>query len=242
VGPTGYGNSPYQSLCSFAGNALIISPECLISDGLLQASDCETDFPANMVDYDRVVPFKNRLIEKAWANFRAGERSDLRVSFEEFCAESAGWLEDYALFRALKFKYRGSYYVEWPAELVRRKPDALAGARRELASQVDQVRFAQFLLFRQAERLKEYAHSKGVARLATCLFLCLRTRATCGLTLNGFSWMNIVVQDSLPEFLRTTSVRKANCGAILFTTGMLFVRLDITGASSGCVRCWRMWI
>ncbi|WP_211256300.1 4-alpha-glucanotransferase [Edaphobacter aggregans] len=79
VGPTGYGNSPYQSLSSFAGNALIISPECLISDGLLQASDCETDFPANMVDYDRVAPFKNRLIEKAWTNFRVGERSDLRV-------------------------------------------------------------------------------------------------------------------------------------------------------------------
>jgi 4-alpha-glucanotransferase len=170
VGPTGYGNSPYQSLCSFAGNALIISPECLISDGLLQASDCETGFSPDSVDYDRVIPFKNHLIEKAWTNFRAGERSDLRVSFEEFCAESAGWLEDYALFRALKFKYRGSSYLEWPAELVRRRPDALADARRELASQVDQVRFAQFLLVRQADRLKEYAHSKGVALIGDLPF------------------------------------------------------------------------
>ena len=170
VGPTGYGNSPYQSLCSFAGNSLIISPESLISDGLLQASDCETDFPANMVDYVRVIPFRNRLIEKAWTNFRAGESSDLRVPFEEFCAESAGWLEDYALFRALKFKFRGSYYLEWPAELVRRRPDALADARRELTSQVDQVRFAQFLLVRQADRLKEYAHSKGVALIGDLPF------------------------------------------------------------------------
>src|SRR5271156_685840 len=162
VGPTGYGNSPYQSLSSFAGNALLISPEGLISEGLLRAADCESHFPSDVVDYSRITPFKNQLLEKAWTTFRAGERKDLCIAYEEFCAQQANWLEDYALFRALKAKYRGVYYLEWPAELVQRKPDALAGANRELASQVDQVRFVQFLLARQADQLKEYAHAKGV--------------------------------------------------------------------------------
>ncbi|MBV8436476.1 MAG: 4-alpha-glucanotransferase [Silvibacterium sp.] len=170
IGPTGYGNSPYQSLSSFAGNALLISPECLISDGLLQASDCEPNFPPNVVDYSRVTAFKYQLLEKAWMNFRAGKREDLRLPYEEFCTDQESWLEDYALFRALKFKYHGAYYLEWPAELVQRRPKALADARREMASQIDQVRFAQFLLFRQADRLKDYAHSKEVALIGDLPF------------------------------------------------------------------------
>jgi 4-alpha-glucanotransferase len=172
LGPTGYGNSPYQSLSSFAGNALLISPAALISDGLLQASDCQSQFSADKVDYDSVIPFKHRVLEKAWANFKAGPRrdNDLRPAYEEFCARQASWLEDYALFRALKAKYREAYYLEWPAELVQRSPRALAEARRELASQVDQVRFAQFLLFRQADRLKEYAHTHGVGLIGDLPF------------------------------------------------------------------------
>ena len=84
--------------------------------------------------------------------------------------EQANWLEDYALFRALKAKYDGAYYLEWPVELVQRRPDALAKARRELASQIDQVRFAQFLLFRQGDQLKEYAHAKGVGLIGDLPF------------------------------------------------------------------------
>jgi len=149
LGPTGYGNSPYQSLSSFAGNALLISPDSLIADGLLQASDCKSDFSADAVDYDSVIPFKRRLLEKAWTNFenddRQGRDNDLRPAYGEFCAKHASWLEDYALFRALKAKYNGADYLEWPEELVQRSPGALAEARRELASQIDQVRFPAVL-------------------------------------------------------------------------------------------------
>ncbi len=162
LGPTGYGNSPYQALSSFAGNAILISPGSLISDGLLKATDGEADFHADVVDYEAVIPFKVRLLETAWKNFKAGERKDLQSAFDEFCAQQKHWLEDYALFRALKAKYKGAYYLDWPAELVQRNKDALASARRELSSQVDQVRFAQFLLFRQADQLKQHAHSRGV--------------------------------------------------------------------------------
>jgi 4-alpha-glucanotransferase len=162
LGPTGYGNSPYQSLSSFAGNDLLISPECLIADGLLRANDCEAHFATDIVDYEAVIPFKHRLLEKAWTNFRAGERNDLRPAFAEFCASQAHWLDDYALFRALKERFQDAYYLQWPAELVERRPSALAQARRELADRIDQVRFAQFLLLCQGDRVREYARAKRV--------------------------------------------------------------------------------
>jgi 4-alpha-glucanotransferase len=162
LGPTGYGNSPYQPMSSFAGNAMLISPASLILDGLLAAEDCESHFPSDVVDYEAVIPFKTRLLQIAWKNFKAAERSELRPGYEEFCAQQEHWLEDYALFRALKAKYHGAYYLEWPTELVERSPEALASACRELGTQIDQVRFAQFLLFRQGEQLKAYAHSRGV--------------------------------------------------------------------------------
>jgi 4-alpha-glucanotransferase len=162
LGPTGYGNSPYQSVSSFAGNGLLISPEALTSDGLLNMSDCASQFPSDLVDYDSVIPFKERLLEKAWKRFTSGERSDLLPAYEEFCATQETWLEDYALFRALKNKFNGSYYLEWPEDLIQRKPAALAKARSELAREIDRFRFEQFLLLRQADQVKEYAHAKGV--------------------------------------------------------------------------------
>lgn len=163
LGPTGYGNSPYQSMSSFVGNELLISPDWLIEDGLLRASDCTApSFSEIAVDYGMVIPFKPRLLERAWINFSTAGRGELRAAFEKFCHDQAHWLEDYALFRVLKAKYNGAYYLDWPAELVKRVPAALAQARRDLASHNDQVRFAQFLLFRQGERLKKHAHAKGV--------------------------------------------------------------------------------
>jgi 4-alpha-glucanotransferase len=163
IGPTGYGNSPYQLLSSFAGNGLLISPEFLIEDGLLNASDCEgQEFPPSNIDYGKVIPFKHRLLETAWDHFLRSERADLKQAFEMFCHEQSCWLDDYALFRAIKARHGGAYYLEWPAELKRREPEALERARRDLAIRVDQFRFAQFLLFRQGARLKEYARSRGL--------------------------------------------------------------------------------
>jgi 4-alpha-glucanotransferase len=163
LGPTGYANSPYQALSSFAGNWLLVSPDGLIEDGLLLASDCEGySFPADFVDYDAAISFKRRLLETAWHNFNAGERADLRPVYDEFCSSEARWLDDYALFRALKVKHNGAYYLDWPAELVDRQPAAMAQARRELETEIQEVRFAQFLLSRQGGRLRQYARAKGL--------------------------------------------------------------------------------
>src|SRR5512136_995167 len=86
LGPTGYGNSPYQSLSSFAGNEILISPDWLIEDGLLRPSGCAPpSFPETTVDYSMVTPFKHRLLEKAWSNFSAGACLALKTAFEQFC-------------------------------------------------------------------------------------------------------------------------------------------------------------
>ena len=127
LGPTGYGDSPYQSLSSFAGNEVLVSPDWLVEDGLLRVGDCEgARFSPDAVDYDAVARFKHRLLETAWTNFHAGGHPDLRAAYMQFCQDHAHWLEDYALFRALKSRHGGAHYLDWPVELTRRAP----GARR----------------------------------------------------------------------------------------------------------------
>lgn len=171
LGPTGYGNSPYQPLSSFAGNALVISPEWLVEDELLATSDCEhPPFPAGAVDYGAIIPFKHRLLEKAWNRFRTGTRADLRSDYEKFCHDHDQWLPDYALFRALKAKFGNGHYLEWPSELVQRKPEALEQARSQLSDRIGQASFSQFLLFRQAERLRAHAHEKKLTLMGDLPF------------------------------------------------------------------------
>jgi 4-alpha-glucanotransferase len=163
LGPTGYGDSPYQALSSFAGNVLLISPDWLIEDDLLRPSDCAGhSFSATPVDFDAVERFKHALLAKAWRSFDGGARADLRPAYDEFVQAQADWLDDYALFRALKERYGGASYLEWPEPLVRRTPAALDDARRQLAAQVEGARFAQFLLFRQGARLKAHARARDV--------------------------------------------------------------------------------
>ena len=164
LGPTGCGNSPYSCLSSFAGNTLLVSPDLLIEDGLLFPSDCEAGrrLPKRAVDFDAVIAFKHRLLDQAWRNFDSTAHSQLWKEFGRFCSEEAHWLDDYALFRALKARLGGAYLLDWPEELLKRNPSALASARRDLADQINANRFGQFLLSRQGNRLKEYAHERGV--------------------------------------------------------------------------------
>lgn len=162
LGPTGYGNSPYQPVSSFALNPALISPESLAAEGLLKTEESQGKFPAGSVDYDAVIPFKNKLLEAAWTNFKTGARKDLLPAYDEFRSQQKHWLDDYALFQALKEKHQSEYYLDWPEELVRREESALSAARRELAEGIDQICFGQFLLFRQTDQLKEYAHAKDV--------------------------------------------------------------------------------
>ena len=164
LGPTGCGNSPYSCLSSFAGNSLLISPDLLIEDGLLRPSDCEPGrrLPKSAVDFDAVIAFKHRLLDQAWRNFESSARPELRADFERFCSGEAHWLDDYALFRALKARLEGANLLDWPDDLRRRSPSALARAHRDLADLINESRFGQFLISRQGSRLKGYAHERGV--------------------------------------------------------------------------------
>jgi 4-alpha-glucanotransferase len=166
LGPTGCGHSPYQALSSFAANPLVISPDRLIEDGLLEPGDCDDAcFPSDRVDFERVIPFKERLLAQAWSNFQSGARSDLRAAFEQFCVEKAWLMGESALFMALRTKYRGKPFQEWPGGLAWREPKALAKARRDSSEAIDRFRFGQFILLRHWQILKQYANDRGVRLL-----------------------------------------------------------------------------
>jgi 4-alpha-glucanotransferase len=166
LGPTGFGHSPYQALSSFAANPLVISPDRLIEDGLLKPGDCEgVSFPDDRVDFESVIPFKERLLALAWNNFRGGARADLRDAFEQFCQENAALQADAALFMALRAKYRGAPFQAWPAGLARCKAASLAKAKRESTDAMQQFHFGQFRLLRHWQALKAYANQRGVRLL-----------------------------------------------------------------------------
>jgi 4-alpha-glucanotransferase len=163
LGPTGFGHSPYQAMSSFAANPLVISPDRLIEDGLLKESDCEgRSFPSDYVDFDSVFLFKEQILARAWRNYRGGARNDLKSDFEQFCHKWADLQSEPALFMALRAKYQQAPFTKWPRALLRREPAAIAEARAELVDAIDQVRFGQFLLFRQWKVLKEHADQRGV--------------------------------------------------------------------------------
>jgi 4-alpha-glucanotransferase len=163
LGPTGYGDSPYQAFSAFAGNPNLISPDELLKEGLLQAGDLEhASFPEDHVDYGPVIDFKRALVTKAWQNFQGGAAAALRGRFEDFCRRHASWLDDYSLFRALKDAHEGKAWNEWPRPLSLREPAAVAEARRTLTDDIGMHRFGQFLFFRQWGELRDYAKRQGI--------------------------------------------------------------------------------
>ncbi len=164
LGPTSYGDSPYQTLSAFAGSSHLISLDRLVEDGLLTKGDLADapPFPANSVDYGWVGPYHNQKLASAWRNFSGGADQSLRQDFERFVDENHFWLEDFALFVTLKTRHRLRPWVEWEREFRRRDPAALAYASANFAEQVNSERFRQWLFYRQWRALKLYAKSKGV--------------------------------------------------------------------------------
>jgi 4-alpha-glucanotransferase len=163
LGPTGFGDSPYQAFSAFAGNPLLVSPQYLREDGLLDMPDLDgADFPAEHVDFGTVITFKHQLLARAWENYQAGKAPDLREPFTAFVRAHASWLDDFALFMALKDAHEGRGWQEWPSEARRRLPGFLRQARLRLAGAIGLHQFSQFLFFRQWQSLREYAHRRNV--------------------------------------------------------------------------------
>jgi 4-alpha-glucanotransferase len=164
LSPTGYGDSPYQGLSAFAGNPMLISPEKLVAAGHLSQGDLDQlpYLPDDRVDFGPVIAHKTRLLDRAFANFRDGTMPEQQAAFGLFCQEQAGWLEDFALFMALKETHDLRPWEEWGPELAARQPEALARARESLATEIESQKYRQWQFFEQWLAVKRYANERGI--------------------------------------------------------------------------------
>lgn len=160
IGPTGFGNSPYQSLSSFAGNPLLISLDRLGDEQLLQPFDEQSipSFSTNIVDFDQVTQWNQLQLRCAHRTFL--EKGLGATDFQVFCDANSWWLDDYAVFRSLKRAHQEQAWTNWPQPLVRRVPEALQEIDDSLKLEIDRERFFQFQFDRQWRALKAYANNR----------------------------------------------------------------------------------
>ena len=162
LGPTGYGDSPYQSVSTFAGNPYFIDLEELIDKELLTKEECEScDWGGSeaYVDYEKMYLSRYKLLRKAY------ERADLKndPDYAEFLKEEKDWLEDYCLFMAIKNDQKGICWIDWPEELKDRHSKAVKEAGKELAEEIEFYSFQQYCFTTQWRKLKAYANAKGIS-------------------------------------------------------------------------------
>lgn len=159
--PTSYGDSPYQSFSSFAGNPYFIDLTILCREKLLRKAECEAyDWGKDPTRIDYDILYKNRypLLHKAFDRFQEKIPED----YTEFCEQQEDWLEDYALFMALKDTHQGAAWTEWEPELKKREKKAIAQAKQELAEEIDFWKMLQYLFYKQWRDLKQYANDRGI--------------------------------------------------------------------------------
>ncbi len=161
LGPTGYGDSPYQSFSTFAGNPYYIDLEALIEAGWLTRADCDScDFGDDdeYIDYEKIYLSRFKALKKAFRNSRIGKEAE----FQAFVRENSDWLDDYALYMAVKNSFDGVSWSEWDEDIKLRRPAALKRYREKYAEEVDFYRFQQYLFAKQWFALKAYANGKGI--------------------------------------------------------------------------------
>ena len=163
LGPTGFGDSPYQCYSAFAGNPYLIGLDLLLGDGLLNQDDLNDipDFSASRVDFGLLIPWKMDLLQKAFSRFPAAS-GDLHKEFDYFCAGNASWLDDYALFMSLKEANGGGAWGGWDESIRMRKETALDRMRKKHARDVQRHSFYQFLFFRQWHQVRAYANERNI--------------------------------------------------------------------------------
>jgi 4-alpha-glucanotransferase len=163
IHPTGYGDSPYQCFSAFAGNPLLLSLDVLRDRGLLSEADLENppEFPLDTVDFEAAVRYKLPLLTRAAERFAANASSDDRAAYSAFC-QSTPWLEEFALFMALKEAHEGVAWTHWEPALRDRDPGALAEFADTHESQLNIIRFWQFEFFRQWRELKSWCKELSI--------------------------------------------------------------------------------
>ncbi len=163
LGPTGFGDSPYQCFSAFAGNPLLVSPELLKENGFLAEEDISEipDFNPHKIDYGNVINYKSSLLNKAYENFKA-DHKDWQDNFNSFCQKHSDWLDDYALFMACKEHHQGRVWREWDNDIAFRRGNAVEEWKEKLSDRINYQKFIQFLFFVQWNDLRKYANEKGV--------------------------------------------------------------------------------
>ena len=165
LGPTAYGDSPYQPLSTFAGNEMLVDIGELIRMQLLNHGEVSelTTLPERYVDYGALIPLKNRLLALAASRFHSKVSDEILRDFKGFVARNdAQWLHDYALFRILKTHHGERPWPEWKPEYVHRDAAALAALEEQEADRIEAIKIIQYLFFRQWWALRAYAHEQGV--------------------------------------------------------------------------------
>ncbi len=165
IGPTGYGDSPYQSYSAYAGNPLLIDLDMLIKDGLISKDDHDLHVLGqkhNFADYAQLYSFKNIILHKASAKFFSSADNKQLMLFKKFCAENNFWLEDYALFMSLKYLFHQVMWTEWEDDIRLRKSSAVQRYTEELSDEILCWKFIQFKFFEQFFSLKKYANQNGI--------------------------------------------------------------------------------
>jgi len=164
LGHISYGNSPYMCFSAFGGNPYLISLEKLVEDGLLEPADIKNppQFPRNRVDYGWIISYKMPLLVRAFQKFRELYSAKYPDDFYTFSEGNAFWLEDYALFTALKDEHHGQIWTSWEEGAARRTDDALVEWRNRLADKIQFWKYVQYQFFKQWMSLRNYCHSKGV--------------------------------------------------------------------------------
>jgi 4-alpha-glucanotransferase len=164
LGPTGYGDSPYQCFSAFAGNPYLINLEQLVSDKLLSESDLANapEFSDDTVDYGPVIAFKLEMLNKAFEHFTNSATTEQRDRFNVFTQSKTSWLEDYALFMACKEAHGGQSWNNWDEGVRSRKSEALSEWRTKLVNEISKQKFWQWLFFEQWNAVKNYANSKDI--------------------------------------------------------------------------------
>jgi len=164
LGPTGYGDSPYQPFSAFAGNPLLIDPEPLRQEDLLDDDDLSPvpPFPSDRVPYGDVITYKNDITRRAYYRLCQRSKHSYHEEIAAFSVNNACWLEDYVLFMALKMHHDWAGWSTWDRDIALRRPEALEGWRRRLEEELGYRRFLQFLFDRQWRACKLYANDMGI--------------------------------------------------------------------------------
>ena len=231
LGPTSYGDSPYQSFSTFAGNPYFISLEDLIEEGVLTEKECDAvDFGSREddVDYEKIYKGRYKLLRKAY------ERSDISKNpdFVRFQQEQAHWLGDYALFMAVKDRFEGIPWTEWAEDIRLRWNNALDYYRKELYFEIEFQEYMQFKFYEQWAKLKAYANRRGIRIIGDIPIYVAMDSADTWANPGLSNWMKITSLHRWPDVRQMDFLLQDSCGGIRCTDGMCIKIPDSSGGSN----------